>query len=109
MSRYIDADVFKTFLEKQIKETEVDMRNSCGDENYEMAVGARECALREALSELKRAPIEDVQEVKRGYWIKDGRYKACSVCKHEVSSRTLGAYYWKYCPYCGSKLDLEDK
>lgn len=108
MAKYIDGDTFQKFLEEEIEETKFDKENSCGDVYYEMAVEARECALREMLSKLKREPTADVEEVKRGKWLS---YRfglgvvTCSIC---------GAVYdggdsFRFCPKCGSKMELEEE
>ena len=112
MSRYIDMDAIQEFLENEIKQTQFDMENSCGDEYYEMAAGARECALREMLSELNRKPTADVQEVRHGKWIRTvpttpaSYRRVCSLCG-QIAIMIREEY--KYCPNCGAKMDLEDK
>ena len=113
MSNYIDKDTFQKFLEDEIEETKCDMKNSYGDEYYEMAVESRECALREVLSKLKREPMADVQEVKHGHWIeqakikKDGEVRLvhwqCSLCGCFLGTNTAN-----YCPACGAKMDGEE-
>lgn len=107
MSRYIDADTFQKFLEDEIEETKLDKENGCGDEYYEMAVGARECALREMLSKLKREPTADAREVKHARWETVGNYKVeCTNCHHIRDIKTQCG--WNFCPHCGAKIDLEE-
>ena len=107
MPNYIDKDTFQKFLEDEIEETKCDMKNSCGDEYYEMAVESRECALREVLSKLKREPTADVREISRGRWELIGKnVSKCTVCGCARNIRTqIG---WNFCPVCGAKMGLED-
>ncbi len=56
---------------------------------------------------LKELPGADVVEVEHGYWTTDvdsllGRCCVCSVCG---SCPTME---YKYCPYCGAKMDKEE-
>ena len=56
----------------------------------------------------KRFPTVDAVEVVHGHWCWEGRFKACSKCGSYVEfTETLGASHWKYCPYCGAKMDGE--
>ena len=44
----------------------------------------------------------DVQEVKHGWWMKNGdRYCECSVCHHEGNTSGSDIYCW----FCGAKMD----
>lgn len=112
MARYIDADAFQTFLEDKIEETKLDKENSCGDEYYEMAVEATECAFRKILLELKNEPTADAQEVKHAKWEHYGEHTHCRNCKCSTND-----FYFDdedhmilphYCSHCGAKMDLED-
>ena len=50
----------------------------------------------------------DVAEVVHGHWCWEGRFKACSKCGSYVEfTETLGASHWKYCPYCGAKMEAK--
>ena len=50
----------------------------------------------------------DVAEVVHGHWCWEGRFKACSKCGSYVEfTETLGASHWKYCPYCGAKMEVK--
>lgn len=52
------------------------------------------------------APTVDAVEVVYGHWCWEGRFRACSECGSYVEfTKTLGASHWKYCPYCGAKMD----
>lgn len=54
--------------------------------------------------------IEEAPDaVKRGHWCWEGRFKACSQCGSYVEwDETLGANFWKFCPYCGTRMDGEE-
>ncbi len=107
MPKYIDANKIQEFLENEIKQTQFDKESSCGDEYYEMAVGAREYAFREMLSKLKRESTADAREVKHGKWEMIGNYKVeCTNCHRVRDIKTQCG--WNFCPTCGAKIDLED-
>lgn len=43
-----------------------------------------------------------------GKWMWEGEFKACSECGSYVEwDETLGASFWKFCPYCGTKMESE--
>jgi NADH pyrophosphatase NudC (nudix superfamily) len=47
-----------------------------------------------------------LMEVVHGHWCWEGKFKACSECGSYVEwDETLGANFWKFCPYCGAKMD----
>lgn len=55
---------------------------------------------------IQSAPAADVVEVVHGEWCWEGKFKACSKCGSYVEwNETLGANFWKYCPFCGAKMD----
>jgi NADH pyrophosphatase NudC (nudix superfamily) len=55
---------------------------------------------------ISSAPAADVVPVVHGEWCWEGKFKACSKCGSYVEwNETLGANFWKYCPYCGAKMD----
>ena len=57
-----------------------------------------------------KAPTVDAVEVVHGHWCWEGRFKACSNCGSYVEwDEMLGANFWKFCPYCGAKMDGERK
>ena len=61
---------------------------------------------------LIQAPSADVQEVRHGKWINETRTYGticaqCSVCGLFSGVWLRNAPY-KYCPYCGSKMDGEE-
>lgn len=48
----------------------------------------------------------DAAPVVHGHWCWEGEFKACSKCGSYVEfTETLGASFWKFCPYCGVKMD----
>ena len=54
---------------------------------------------------VRNIPAADVVEVVHGEWCWEGKFKACSECGSYVEwNETLGANFWKYCPYCGAKM-----
>ena len=111
MPRYIDTDILQKFLEDEIEATELDKENSCGDEYYEMAVEARECAFREVISKLKTEPKTDVQGVKHGKWLRVSECpkswtRACSVCGERAY---MIRREYPYCPNCSAKMDCSAK
>ena len=56
--------------------------------------------------ELEKLPAADVAPVRHWNWCWDGRFRACSICGSYVEfTETLGASHWKYCPYCGCRMD----
>lgn len=58
--------------------------------------------------EIAKMPTVDAVEVVHGHWCWEGRFRACSECGSYVEfTETLGASHWKYCPYCGAKMDQE--
>lgn len=57
----------------------------------------------EFLNSIKDA---EVIEQRHGEWCREGKFKACSRCGSYVEwNETLGANFWKFCPYCGTKMD----
>ena len=56
---------------------------------------------------LNQFPASDVVPVRHGKWIdskEDANDKDCIVCNHERKSSDS---WWKYCPNCGTKMDLD--
>ena len=60
MARYIDADKIVDIIKTDIKQCEIDVSESCGDEFYEMAVNSRSSAMYSILREIESAPTADV-------------------------------------------------
>lgn len=60
----------------------------------------------DCLSELELMSTVDAVEAVHGHWCWEGKFKACSECGSYVEwDETLGANFWKFCPYCGAKMD----
>jgi NADH pyrophosphatase NudC (nudix superfamily) len=60
----------------------------------------------EILDLLEAVPTVDAVEMVHGHWCWEGRFKACSRCGSYVEwTETLGASFWKFCPFCGAKMD----
>ena len=61
---------------------------------------------------IANAPNADVVEVRHGHWIEneDDFWVMCSVCGTEFLDDQIGIVdTYKYCPYCGAKMDGERK
>lgn len=54
---------------------------------------------------LKSMPTIDVELVVHGHWIESGnsKWKRCSICSW------ASQYYYKYCPWCGAKMEEEQE
>lgn len=96
MSRYIDADKEK---EKKVY----------SEDRHEYVV---------PVAELDWLPTADVQEVMHGHWIEkalDNFRKvecSCSICGWsgvENYDSYVDIHDFEYCPYCGAKMDEEEK
>lgn len=64
------------------------------------------------MDDIREMPTVDAEPIRRGQWNKEEDtlfrlcvYK-CSLCGGEVLSE---AYLFKYCPYCGAKMDEVEK
>ena len=99
MSEYIEREFALNVL----------CRENCGHD-YE----ANKCNNCYTSNFINYLPTADVAEVKHGKWIEYPRahYFKCSECKETVPYKKAvlirGKRKYKYCPVCGSKLDLED-
>lgn len=88
MNEYINKDETVIILER--------LRGRCG--NDDMAF-----ALNWAANIVKSMSAADVEEVRHGKIVKTGRlYPFCSEC-----DTSLERSYFRYCPYCGAKMDEE--
>lgn len=92
MGKYIDAEqIAETYLQRARSEWRKMKEGNAGN------------AFAEASYIALHYPAADVQEVRHGRWATNdiGMFE-CTVCKTmEFSKRTL----WRYCPYCGAKVD----
>lgn len=93
--KYIDAEAFKRrVMESAFEANKQDI--------YDIAKG-----ICEMVDYMESA---DVAPVVHGEWCWEGKFKACSECGSYVEwNETLGANFWKYCPYCGAKMDGGDQ
>ena len=88
MNEYTNKKEVVTILER--------LRDCCG--NGDMAF-----ALNWAAETVKNMSAADVEEVRHGKIVETGRrYPYCSVC-----NTSLERSYFRYCPYCGAKMDKE--
>ncbi len=53
---------------------------------------------------VKNQPTADVQEVRRGKWIKSKNERKCSLCGYFYFTNTDT---FNFCPHCGAKMDKE--
>ena len=87
-----------------------DLAEYC-DTNSSYLHGKGQSVAQAALRRVKEFAIEnaaDVQPVKRGKWaLKKNAIltSECSLCKRSVSM--LEAKFYKFCPYCGARIDLK--
>lgn len=96
MARLIDADALK---EKRTMVTKSYKPN---------AIMERAAIL---LEDVETAPTIDAEPVKHGKWIWEDCVYKCSECSHKAYGNILecmdGTY--KYCPYCGARMEIEDE
>lgn len=70
----------------------------------------------QTMATLANIPSADVEPVRHGRWIDMGDFEQCSCCK-VTRPKEFQDYYgnrviWlrtDYCPYCGAKMDGEEK
>lgn len=93
MPEYIERDTLVSMLDAKSK----------------MAYGTPKMVFSSASRMVELLPAADVAAVVHGKWCWEGKFKACSECGSYVEwNETLGANFWKFCPYCGAKMDKED-
>ena len=90
-------------------------RNSLLDEVKQIS-GAFAAPL--IIRKIESAPIEDVVEVKHGYWkqkhyeggFMDGtNFEECSICRYRRYFDDIRfKLTFDYCPKCGAKMDLKE-
>ena len=59
------------------------------------------------IKDVDAIPSADVAPVRHGRWIQNyglPDVKLCSACKTEREAKDC---WWRYCPNCGAKMDLE--
>ena len=60
----------------------------------------------EAVTRVENFPSADVAPVRHGRWCVDGVYVVCSVCNRFTLSPIVERLpTFKYCPFCGAKMD----
>lgn len=94
MSRYIDAEAFKEWIENWFYK----------HKSYHPYAKTNTIPITELYDILEQMPAADVEEVRHGRWENDGHTLACSNC-HTINIRGVA---WDYCPYCGSRMDLDE-
>lgn len=62
-------------------------------------VGCPETPCKEQTKYLRDLPPADVVQVVYAHWIDGYRWQTCSKCRNK------GKRSWKFCPYCGAKMD----
>ena len=77
----------------------------------------RACETNDMLNDVEDFPSADVQPVRHGRWVdtepnkrdwdyrKNGMAYYCSCCLHRAGKEKHKTY--KYCPWCGAKMDKE--
>ena len=59
-----------------------------------------------AIKKMPKGIIVDVAPVQHGHWVVDGVYVVCSVCNRFTLSPIVKRLpTFKYCPYCGAKME----
>ena len=80
------------------------------DENQEHKDTAAYRSFESVMEGLKKAPTADAVEVVHGRWIEEKWTRTdqhiCSLCHSTVRVYPHSVQY-KYCPYCGAKMDIE--
>jgi hypothetical protein len=112
MDEYISRETALKKLQMQLLDLEADQDKGEYSELCENR-GARD-ALDEAIYDIRTLKAADVQLVKRGKWKQIAPQSAiCSECGGALKSngidKTGKAYIfnavYKYCPYCGARMD----
>ena len=106
MARLIDANEFWNRLQNVVYDVFTIHENE-GNISKTASVGYYTTTIAEVLKQTKTV---DAVEVVHGRWCWQGKFRACSKCGSYVEfTETLGASFWKFCPYCGATMDLEVK
>ena len=58
-----------------------------------------------AIRKVKDAPTIEAEPVRHGEWVECGFRAKCSVCGGSGSIYDAPINPYKYCPYCGAKMD----
>lgn len=109
--RTLDEEItrcLETMAEYVSKQNILDYLNgylhSLGYDNTDLHVNGQRGALINAIHDISAVKAADVQPVKHGKWIgvDYDTYFECSECKHMTDWQN-----YKYCPYCGTRMDGE--
>ena len=104
MTRLIDADALKAQIQREI-------------DIYFNEVGGGIHTAMEARDEIDYAPTVDAEPVRHGTW-KEERVKIddqfslsipCYLCSECGGYMDASPRLFKYCPYCGAKMDAQEK
>ena len=57
------------------------------------------------VSDLRDMKTAEVSPVRHGRWWKQDDYSCCSVCGQSIADECVP--WFKFCPQCGAKMDLE--
>ena len=101
MAKYINKEMFLSSMGLVGDETKYGNRDSEHiSRSYSTWMGY------EIMDSVDDCEDEDAVEVVHSHWCWDGRFRACAKCGSYVElTETLGASFWKFCPFCGSKMD----
>ena len=91
MDKYIEREIAINRIRK--------VANMIGFENPAVAI---DCTI----SVLENTPTADVAPVRHGLWGKQDDYSCCSVCGQSIADECVP--WFKFCPNCGTIMDLED-
>jgi hypothetical protein len=76
---------------------------------YSKGYNAALKAVKSDLNNQNVTPTIDATETRHGWWIdkpiSGSAPMRCSACKRLF---VCGEWYWKYCPNCGARMDLEE-
>lgn len=99
MAEYIEREKATHILERYFAAPHVQMNNHYSSG---MQIAIRTCIqlINDSISE-----SPDVVKLRHGEWKYEGKTKACSLCGTFVEWNTLGAAQWRFCPYCGARMD----
>lgn len=90
MAEYIDKQGIIDFLKVQM--------DTYFPEFCDYATG-----IKDSMYHIRQYPLSDVAPVKHGKWNRTTSDYECSNCQYPMD------YITPYCPYCGAKMDLEER
>ena len=101
MGDYIEVGKILEFLD-----AETNALNSTFGEIGGEAGAYVEC-LKDVRSYIERFPTADVEPTVHGNWRSNG-IPGSMLCKCSRCGFDIGAYSFRYCPYCGARMDGEN-